>query len=89
MIDLLLGVEMADIDGHRKKLANLCRFCGSSALKKSKGAKTNFKDNCERYFCINVEDDNDFTHFTRYFYRLQSRQLRLPLKFIFMRPPQE
>ena len=43
MIDLLLGVEMADADAHRKELAKLCIFCGSTVSKKTERPKNKFK----------------------------------------------
>ena len=55
MIDLLLGVEMADADAHRKKIATLCIFCGSTASEKTKRPKSKFKDDSKRYFGINSE----------------------------------
>ena len=38
-----------------KKIANLCRFCGSTASKKTERPKNKFKDDFERYFGINSE----------------------------------
>ena len=46
---------MADADAHGRKIANLCRFCGSSASKKTERPKNKFKDDFERYFGINSE----------------------------------
>ena len=47
---------MADADAHRKKkMADLCRFCGSTASKKTERPKNKFKDDFERYFGINSE----------------------------------
>ena len=37
----------------RKQLARLCRFCGSTASKRTKRPKNEFKDDFERYFGIN------------------------------------
>lgn len=57
-----VGVEMADADAHTKKNANLYRFCDFATSKKTARTKNNFKDDFERYFGINVEDDDDFIH---------------------------
>ena len=38
-----------------KKIANLCRFCGSTASKTTERPKNKFKDDFERYFGINSE----------------------------------
>ena len=32
VIDVFLGIEMADTGTHRIKIANLCRFCGYSLV---------------------------------------------------------
>jgi len=32
VIDMFLGIEMADAGTHRIKIANLCRFCGYSLV---------------------------------------------------------
>ena len=34
VIDVFLGIEMADAGTHRIKVANLCRFCGKNASSK-------------------------------------------------------
>ena len=34
IIDVFLGIEMADAGTHRIKIANLCRFCGKTASSK-------------------------------------------------------
>ena len=31
VIDVFLGIEMADAGTHRIKIGNLCRFCGKTA----------------------------------------------------------
>ena len=49
VIDVFLGIEMADAGTYRIKIANICRFCGKSASSK-------------HVFKTNVEDDNDFIH---------------------------
>ena len=79
---------MADADAHRKKIANLCRFCCSTASKKTGRPKNKFKDDFERYFGINVDDDNDFIHppnvcqgCVHYFYRLRESPPRDNNKF--------
>ena len=46
---------MADADTHRKKIGNLCRFCGFTASKKTERPKNKFKDDFERHFGINSE----------------------------------
>ena len=47
---------MADADAHRKKkMADLCRFCGSTTSKKTERPKNKFKDDFKRYFGINSE----------------------------------
>ena len=39
VIDVFLGVEMADAGTHRIKIANLCRFCGKTASSKKTFAR--------------------------------------------------
>ena len=39
VIDVLLGIEMADAGTHRIKIANLCRFCGKTASSKKTFAR--------------------------------------------------
>ena len=34
VIDVFLGIEMADAGTHRIKIANLCRFCGKTVSSK-------------------------------------------------------
>ena len=34
VIDVFLGIEMADAGTHRIKIVNLCRFCGKNASSK-------------------------------------------------------
>ena len=34
VIDVFLGIEMADAGTHRIKITNLCRFCGKNASSK-------------------------------------------------------
>ena len=78
VIDVFLGIEMANAGTHRNKIANLSRFCGKAASsKKTFGRpKKKFKLEFERHGVI-VENDNDFIHppnvcltCVGYFYRL-------------------
>ena len=39
VIDVFLGIEMADAGTHRIKIANLCRFCGKTASSKKTFAR--------------------------------------------------
>ena len=43
VIDVFLGIEMADAGTHRIKIANLCRFCGKTASSKKDVRKTQRK----------------------------------------------
>ena len=63
VIDVFLGIEMADAGTHRIKIANICRFCGKTASSKKTSArpKEKFKLEFERYG-VNVENDNDLIH---------------------------
>ena len=63
VIDVFLGIEMADAGTHRIKTANLCRFCGKTASSKKTSArpKEKFKLEFERHD-IDIEEDNDFIH---------------------------
>ena len=63
VIDVFLGIEMADAGTHRIKIANICRFCGKTASSKKTSArpKEKFKLEFERHG-VNVGNDNDFIH---------------------------
>ena len=63
VIDVSLGIEMADAGTHRIKTANLCRFCGKTASSRKTSArpKEKFKLEFERHG-IDIEEDNDFIH---------------------------
>ena len=63
VIDVSLGIEIADASTHRIKIANPCRFCGKTASSKRTFArpKEKFKLEFERHG-VNVENDNDFIH---------------------------
>ena len=45
VIDVFLGIEMADAGTHRIKTANLCRFCGKTASSIQKGLLQDLKKN--------------------------------------------
>jgi len=57
VIDVFVGIEMADAGTHRFKIANFCRCCGNSASsKKTSGRpKEKFKLEFERRG-VNVEE---------------------------------
>ena len=63
VIDVFLGIEMADAGTHRIKIANLCRFCDKNASSKHvcKTLKEKSRLEFQRHG-VNVEDDNDFIH---------------------------
>lgn len=45
VIDVFLGIEMADAGTHRIKTANLCRFCGKTASSIQKRLLQDLKKN--------------------------------------------
>ena len=57
VVDVFLGIEMADAGTHRIKIANFCRFCGKTASSKKTSArpKEKFKLEFERHG-VNVEE---------------------------------
>jgi len=57
VVDVFLGIEMADAGTHRIKKANFCRFCGKTASSKKTSArpKEKFKLEFERHG-VNVEE---------------------------------
>ena len=62
VIDVFLGIEMADAGTHRIKIVNLCRFCGTTVSSNTSARpKDKSKLEFERHG-VNVEDDNDFIH---------------------------
>ena len=58
VIDVFLGIEMADAGTHSFKTENLCRFCGNTASSKKTSAspKEKFKLEFERHG-IAIEED--------------------------------
>ena len=57
VVDVFLGIEMADAGTHRIKIANFCRFCGKTASSKKPSArpKEKFKLEFERHG-VDVEE---------------------------------
>ena len=50
------------VNEHKRKIANLCRFCGKTTKLKSAKAKDNFKNEFATGYGIVIEEDNDFIH---------------------------
>ena len=62
VIDVFLGIEMADAGTHRIKIGNLCDFAARQRLENTSARpKEKFKLEFKRHGA-NVEDDNDFIH---------------------------
>lgn len=85
LMDVFPGIEMVDADATRKKIAKLCRFCGTTASLKTTWPEEKSKVDFERYFGTNVEDDNEFIHppnvcqsCVRYFYHLRGSSSGYP-----------
>ena len=71
------------VNEHKRKIANLCRFCGKTTKLKSAKAKDNFKNEFATGYGIVIEEDNDFIHppcvclsCVRHFYRLRDSASR-------------
>ena len=52
---------------YKRKIANLCRFCGKTTKLKSAKAKGNFKKEFATGYAIVIEEDNEFIHPARLF----------------------
>ena len=46
VVDVFLGIEMADAGTHRIKIANFCRFCGKTASSKKTSGRPKEKWVC-------------------------------------------